>query len=237
MSTQNSRTKSVKKSPARKRPTKKDVQRAKDAVEKAKHDAAARAMNRRHTINHLGEVSSEAAREQHNFIYDMFCLGLREKLGNARLNKELREIQKVFSEQKLINDTEICEICDGKKYIKTQAKVVKSVKKKLKKIYKKVSKKIGKKATRVLFSKSVPQFTELVGVYPNYVTKTFRKAQKALNKKHLEIEEDRKIVKEEIDKCSTECPKLAPEDLSIVDHSFIHGKKKVELPGDKMGTD
>jgi len=231
------------------RPTKEEVQAAIDAVKKAKEDIAKRNLNRRETINFLGEVSRKAGEQQSDFSSDMFALNLRKQLGNSKLNKELIEVQKVFNEQKMMHDAEVADILANPRYMKAKKKLLKSMKKRLDEIHKKAKKKLGKKMTQLLFNRSVVDFNKLVScdAYPEFTIKKFKKARKALNAKHMEIEEDCKIVQKEIDKCKTECPHLAPEDLSIADHSDIAvkgrhrgeilKKERVQLPGDKIIED
>jgi len=227
--------------------TKVQLRPTKEEIEKAKKAEAKRKISRRNTINFLGEVSREANKEQRTFSSDMFALSLRKTLGNAKLNRELTTVQKVFNKEKALNDGEVLEISASLKFTKAQKKLLKAVKKKLNKSYKKAQKKFGKKIAKVLFNKSTVDLVKLVSseVYPEHINKSLKTARKALNQKHMEIEADRKIVQAEIDKCETECPKLAPEDLSVADHSSIvvkgprgniQKKNRVQLPGDRMGV-
>lgn len=216
-----------------KKPTKKQVDKAKELISKAKKECDEKAFRKREAINHLGSISIEANQQQHDFMSDMLCLGLRKYMGNAKLNKEMKQIEKQRSELYLKQNQIKAAICDSDLYRRAKKKLLKKFEKQLKKMYKKAKKKYGKKTAKFLFSNSTCDFTALYN-FKEPVSKKLKQINLELEAKNAEIEADARAVQSEITNCLEECPKVAPEDLSIRDNSFIHGKRRVELPGDGM---
>lgn len=211
---------------AKHRPTKEEIQ-------KAKEESEARILHKRETLTHISNIATEADNDQYSFMGDMLSLSLRKSMGNARLNKERKEIASKITKALDEENMKTYAITSSKGYMKAQDKIAKKAKKAIKKIYKKAKKKYGKKIAKVIFSyMQARSFEELKMFKDLGCSKKVKELQTELEKKMTEIEQDKQIVQNEINKCKTECPKVSPEDLSLVDHSCITGKEKVKLPED-----
>ena len=202
----------------------------------AKEKEAKRLLSRRDTIHNLCSISREASKIANDYRANMFALSLRRQMGNSQLNAELQEIENRRNEFKDGYDAMIREICESESFKNAQAKLAKDINKKIAKLYKKASEEHGKKVANVLFNAVIPEITKTeVGVYQSKMKKTSKKMvklDKELHEKLAEIDEDRKLVEKEIEESELECPRLAPEDLSLADQSNLSGHKKVKLPGD-----